>query len=150
MNKLSVFYLDDDQDDLMFFEEALSFISKSFGKVFNQHLINDGTEFLKRITQDKSVHRVVFLDINMPVKNGFYYLNELRQDEELSQVPVIMFSTSINEEYILRSQQVGANYYAVKPYTFNELLQILKKVISMDFERETAPPNDFIFNKLLS
>lgn len=148
MNEYSIFYADDDEDDLLFFEEAVTSILGEGTKKINLHLLKNGEKLLETISQKYTINNVVFMDLNMPIKSGFDHLHDIRSDSSISLTPVIMYSTSSNEENIMKSQDMGANYYAVKPSSFKDLLKIISKAISLDFNTETAPPNDFLFNKL--
>ena len=149
MNNYSIHYLDDDEDDTLLFEEAVMAIAKQQSFEINLHISEDGHRFLENIENDKAVDKVIFLDINMPRKSGFEYLSELRSNKTLSSVPVVMYSTSAKEANIVKSQQLGANYYAIKPNSMNDLKSIIHTAINLDFQKETAPPNNFLFNQLL-
>ncbi len=149
MNNYSIYYLDDDEDDTILFEEAVMAIAEQQSLKIHLHISEDGNRFLENIKNDKAAGKVIFLDINMPIKSGFEYLNDLRSNQNLSSVPVVMYSTSANESNIFKSQQLGANYYAIKPNSMNDLKKIIHKAISIDFQKETAPPNNFLFNQLV-
>jgi DNA-binding response OmpR family regulator len=148
MNEYSIFYADDDEDDLLFFEEAVTSLMGEGAKKINLHLLKNGENLLETLSQKNTINNVVFMDLNMPIKSGFDHLREIRSNNAISLTPVIMYSTSSNEENIMKSRDMGANYYAVKPSSFKDLLKIISKAVSLDFSADTAPPNDFLFNKL--
>ena len=131
MSTYSVYYLDDDEDDTLLFEEAVMAIAAQQPFKIQLHVSEDGSNFLEHIENDKAQSKVIFLDINMPVKSGFDYLSELRSNQSLSSVPVVMYSTSSNEDNILKSQQLGANYYAIKPNSFNDLKKIIQNMMPL-------------------
>ena len=84
----------------------------------------------------------------MPIKSGFDHLEDIRANGSVSATPVIMYSTSSDQNNMEKSKSLGANYYAIKPNSFSDVKKIIAKAISLDFVTETAPPNDFLFNKL--
>ena len=74
------------------------------------------------ISQGKRTPDLVILDINMPRKNGFEVLEELKNDPKLKQIPVIMLSCSERQEDINRAYQMGAAAYFTKPMTLETYL----------------------------
>ena len=88
---------------------------------------------------------MVFLDINMPFKSGFEILERIRQEPEISQFPVIMYSTSSNRDSIAKSQNLGANFYVVKPYEFNDLLKMISTFIQMNWKNYQPENNNFLY-----
>ncbi|MBC7000731.1 response regulator [Cytophaga sp. FL35] len=149
MNKYSVFYIEDDEDDMLIFEDALLSIPEYNEQSVKLYICENGYNFLKFIEKDEAENKIVFLDINMPAKSGFDYLRELRTDQNLKNLPVVTYSTSYDRNFINKSRELGANYYAIKPSKFGDLTKLISKAIRIDFDRETAPPNDFIFNLLV-
>lgn len=148
MKEYSIFYADDDEDDLMFFEEAITSISGDAAAKINLFLLKNGENLLDTIVQSNKANNIVFMDLNMPIKSGFEHLEDIRSNKGFSTIPVIMYSTSSDKNNMEKSKSLGANYYAVKPNSFSDLKKIITKAISLDFFTETAPPNDFLFNKL--
>jgi CheY-like chemotaxis protein len=68
---------------------------------------------------------VILLDLNMPKKDGRESLGEIKADPELQNIPIIVLTTSKQEEDILRSYQLHANSYITKPVTFEALVQVV-------------------------
>ena len=94
------------------------------------HVAEDGVEameFLRRISQsmDRQLPDVILLDINMPKKNGFEVLAELKSNPSLRTIPVIMFSTSDEQEDIDGAYGEGANTFITKPVTLGDPIQHL-------------------------
>jgi CheY-like chemotaxis protein len=75
---------------------------------------------------------VIFLDLNMPCLNGYECLDLIRNSKALFDIPVVIFSTSVNRSDILNTYNKGANLYFPKPYSFNHLVDSLRKLFSME------------------
>ena len=89
---------------------------------------------------------VIFLDLNMPAKNGFECLAEIKKNNTLKSLPVIIFSTTVQEETVNRVYKDGASYYICKPDNFTQLKKALKKVLEIDWLKEISqtPKEKFI------
>jgi CheY-like chemotaxis protein len=117
------FYLaDDDDDDTLFFGEALKDIDESiqFGAA------NDGEELLEKLHQNKSKPQIIFLDINMPRMNGWEALKNLKMDESLKDIYVIMYSTTSSASDGEKALQSGAIAFYEKPTNYLHLKEFLK------------------------
>lgn len=145
MKVIDIFYADDDEDDLMFFNEAVEEISKEVKTQIVLHVHKNGKSLIENIKNNKDANGIVFLDINMPVKSGFDLLEEIRKEPEIKQFPVAMYSTSSNQDNIDKSLSLGANFYVVKPYEFSALLNIITKFIEMNFKNLQTDKNNFVF-----
>ena len=105
---LSVFLADDDADDRFLFKEALMEVRKNV-KVT---MLNNGEQLMSCLDQKKTDQpNLIFLDLNMPLKNGIECLEEIKKDNNLKNIPVIIFSTSSQKETINQVYTKGANYY---------------------------------------
>lgn len=125
-----IFIADDDEDDRMLFLDAMQDLNLPAAV----ESASDGQELLN--TLYKTMQRLpdlIFLDINMPIKNGFDCLEEIRSnDGPLKEVKIIMLSTSKSPDNIELSYKLGADFYAVKPSTFQGLKDLLQKIFEMD------------------
>jgi DNA-binding response OmpR family regulator len=128
----NIYLSDDDPDDREFFQVALDEVCPDCKLITS----SNGYELLEQL-QNPSIDSpdVIFLDINMPKKNGLESLEEIRNNTAFSSVPVIMFSTSDNRHHVEAAQRLGAALYMVKPSDF----QLLKNRIS-----EIILDNDFV------
>src|SRR5438067_570012 len=111
----SIFLAEDDDDDLSIFQDALNDVKDPCELT----VTNDGVELLNHL--DEVVPPppyVIFLDLNMPRKNGFDSLIEIRQSSKLKDIPVVILSTSCNSDTIDRTFSLGANYYICKPTSY--------------------------------
>ncbi len=145
MKQIDIFYADDDDDDLMFFNEAIEKISKAFETHINLHTHKNGDSLIDNIKKNKDTKGIVFLDINMPFKSGFQLLEEIRKEPQIKRFPVVMYSTSSNQDNIDRSKSLGANFYVVKPYKFDNLKSMISTFIDMDWENQQADVNSFLY-----
>jgi CheY-like chemotaxis protein len=73
---------------------------------------------------------ILFLDLNMPCKNGFTCLTEIKQDEELRELPVVILSTSFQQEKVDQLHKGGAQHYVCKPTEFSHLKNLIHRAIS--------------------
>lgn len=126
-----IFLADDDEDDRMLFLDAV----EELGLPLRVNTAEDGQQLLSALNHAaERLPEIIFLDINMPGKSGFECLEEIRSGRmPFSGVKVIMLSTSSSSENIKRSYELGADYYAVKPRTFQALKDLLKSVMEMDW-----------------
>ncbi|EDP94779.1 response regulator [Kordia algicida OT-1] len=148
MKKFTIFYADDDDDDLMFFEEAVTSICENDQSLIELCLLKNGLNLVDSIEKNKQKNSVVFLDLNMPLKSGFELLEEIRSKPEINNIPIIMYSTSSDQTNISLSHKLGANYYAVKPTSFKELMKIISNATRLNWENHSTDANNFIFNKI--
>ncbi len=134
----TIFLADDDPDDRMLFEEALKEIDKSTSIT----MAHDGEHLMDILGKEAPPHpHVIFLDLNMPRKNGFECLKEIRKTEKYKNTPVIVFSTSCQQDAIQEVYENGASYYICKPDSFQKLIKSLKKVFSLDWDRQVSKPS---------
>lgn len=132
IKKINIVLADDDEDDCMFFKNALEAISLST----HLTIVNDG-EKLMRYLADNAAHlpQVVFLDINMPRKNGLECLKEIRKNEQFKDIAVVMFSTSNSWDTINMLFKSGAHVYIHKPSDFGQLKQVIYNAIPLAAEK---------------
>ena len=140
--QIHVLLADDDEDDRLFFKEAFSEI-KIKTKVT---LVNDGVELMKHLSSNGNPKpHILFLDLNMPRKSGLECLLEIRNTENLKDLPIAIYSTSSSDEDIEDTFIKGANIYIKKPSGFKELKQILEEVITINWQYHTSGLNREIY-----
>lgn len=123
---LTILLADDDIDDCNFFKEALAKLTLST----NLKTVNDGEELMQLLTNETiDLPNILFLDINMPRKNGFECLSEIKKNERLKDLPIVIFSTSKSRDNINNAFKIGANIYIRKPGNFNQLMQVIQHAI---------------------
>ena len=126
-----VILADDDPDDRLLFKDAIGEINKSVALV----TLPGGIELMAHLKDDNNpLPDLIFLDLNMPRKTGFECLDEIRRNEKLKDLCVIIYSTSNQFKDILDSLNKGANLYFTKPYNFPELENKLRKIFQLNWE----------------
>tara|TARA_R110002049_G_scaffold116110_1_gene268500 strand:+ start:67250 stop:67696 length:447 start_codon:yes stop_codon:yes gene_type:complete len=126
---LNVILTDDDEDDRLFFSEALEEICIQTKLT----LFNNGQELMDYLLTPNSVlPNLIFLDLNMPKKNGMQCLCEIRNNPKLKDVFIAIYSTSSSERDIEDCFSNGANIYLNKPNSFGKLREMVEKVLQLD------------------
>jgi len=117
------------------------------GKVRN-HLsaIRDGVaalSFLRREGQYAHAPRpdLILLDLNLPKKNGREVIAEIKADDDLKRIPVVILTTSRSEEDILKTYNLHVNCYVTKPVDLEQFMTVLQSINSFWLEIVTLPPN---------
>lgn len=132
---LHILLADDDEDDRIFFKEALQGIRVKTTIT----LVNDGMQLMNYLNQPGNhLPNVVFLDLNMPGKSGMECLIEIRKNSRLKDLAIAIYSTSSSEEYIEEAFVRGANIYIKKPDDFAVLKVILEQVINLNWQYHTS------------
>jgi len=131
LKPLNILLADDDMDDCVFFKDALGELLQST----YLSIVNDGEKLMLLLNNEgNELPDVLFLDINMPRKNGFECLSEIKHNERLKNLPVIMFSTSNSQEKISKLFNSGAHVYIHKPADFEQLKQVIRHALPMATE----------------
>lgn len=123
-----IFLADDDIDDREFFQDALSEVSADSELV----VAEDGVVLMETLNNTVPPPYVIFLDLNMPRKNGYECLADLRNSDKYKDIPVVIFSTTDNPDVIAKTRSLGANLYLRKPTSFDLLKKMIERVLSLD------------------
>ncbi len=118
---------DDDTDDCMFFANALEELKVPF----KLKTVFDGEQLMNFLENKDNLPDIIFLDMNMPCKNGYECLVEIRQSERYKTIPVIIISTSLDENIIKLLHENGAFFYIKKPSLFAHLKKLMSLVINL-------------------
>ncbi|MDP4174831.1 MAG: response regulator [Bacteroidota bacterium] len=129
---MEVLVIEDNEGDRVLIMEAIADVLSDFSFRFKI----DGekaSEYFNEIANEAEavLPDLVILDINLPKKNGLEILEEIRQNKKLSELPVIIFSTSSNSEDIAHSRALGILDYVVKPIDFFEYQDAVKKMLQL-------------------
>lgn len=112
----SILQIDDDADDCEMFAEALHKVSQS-----EYISITNPVKAVESLISGLLKPDVIVLDVNMPGMNGIEVLSKIKTNRATSGIPVIMFSTSANQDHIDKSLSLGALKYVAKPFSIGEL-----------------------------
>ena len=135
LKKLTILLADDDTDDCIFFKEALEELK------LPAHLtvVCDGEKLMQVLTDEsKELPNVLFLDINMPRKNGYECLTAIKNNKKLENLPIVMFSTSNSRDKIKMVFKSGAHIYIHKPGDFTQLKQVIRHALPIATEKTNA------------
>lgn len=130
---LSLFYVDDDQDDREFFQHAFNRLGQK------AMLFRIADDLLEAISNTPPLPSIIFLDLNMPNKNGIEVLKQIKLMDNIKELPIVIYSTASDTETVDLCRKLGASLYVRKPSSLPALQQVLRQVISIDFE--TFKPN---------
>ena len=128
LKQLSILLADDDKDDRFFFSMAL----ESLTVPTQLAIVMDGEKLM--VYLDENSHQlpdVLFLDLNMPRKNGFECLNEIKLNNSLNKLPVIIYSTSFEQDVVNQLYKNGAHYFIRKPAEFSQLKKLIQQTITL-------------------
>lgn len=129
---VTILMADDDPDDRLLMEDAFAEIRLDNPLDF----VVDGVDLMDYLYRRGNYTHLagaplpglILLDLNMPRKNGREALHEIKQDEMLRKIPIVILTTSKAEEDLLTSYNLGANSFIVKPVTFDKLVEVIRAV----------------------
>jgi len=141
---LNILLADDDMDDCNFFKHALEELPLSALLT----TVHDGQELMNYLDENsEQLPHVVFLDINMPRKNGMECLSEIKRNPKLKEIPVVMFSTSNSWDTINLLFKSGSHVYIHKPSDFAQLKQVIQHALPIAAEQTFSKnPLKYILN----
>lgn len=142
---LQLLLADDDRDDCDLFKEALDELPLSAKLA----IVNDGEQLMQLLgKQITDLPEVLFLDLNMPRKNGFECLSEIKQNDKLKDLPVVVFSTSFDPDIVNLLYANGAQFYISKPNEFEKLKEVIHSALSAVAQVGNAKPDrdDFVLD----
>ena len=139
---IHVLLADDDEDDRNFFKDA-------FGEIkinTDVKLVKDGVELMEYLNKpDIVLPHILFLDLNMPRKNGLECLLEIKKIDRLKNIAIAIYSTSASDSDIEETFVKGANIYIKKPNDFEALKKTLSVVTTLNWQYHTNSLNKETF-----
>ena len=137
MEEIFILIAEDDADDRFLLKTA--FEENGFSDAL--HFVENGVEVIEFLNKNISekLPRFILLDLNMPKKDGREVLKELKNNPHYKQIPVIVFSTTNNEQEMRRCYELGANSYITKPNSFENLVKTIAVLRSYWMHTSTSP-----------
>jgi CheY-like chemotaxis protein len=133
----NILLADDDKDDNILFQEILDELDLAT----QLETANDGEHLMQLLNEKELLPDILFLDLNMPRKNGFECLSEIKRAEKLKRLPVIIFSTSFETEAINLLHKNGAHYYIRKPNDFTQFKKIIYQALTLTLQKDILQPS---------
>ena len=129
---LPILIVEDEEDHSRLIKKALNETGQIMNEIYLVENGQDAIDFLKKEGEfSDSRHTLpalILLDVKMPMKNGFEVLEEIRANENLKNIPVVMLTTTSASEDIERALSLGANDYIVKPLKFCDFTNKVSKL----------------------
>ncbi|MDD2542441.1 MAG: response regulator [Desulfuromonadaceae bacterium] len=141
---VDILLVEDDPGDVELTREGLA-----AGKMLvNLHTVDDGIKALKFLRREEPFTDavrpdIILLDLNMPRMDGRETLKEIKADERLRSIPVVVLTTSESEADIFKSYDLGASCYISKPVGFDEFLKVIHSLEDFWFTVVKMPPKDY-------
>ena len=141
LRPIEVLLVEDDEGDILMTREALA-----EGKVINRlNVVNDGVEALAYLRRDgeyaeASRPDLILLDLNLPKMDGRQVLEEVKADDGLRRIPVIVLTTSAAEADVLHSYDNHANAYVTKPVDFVRFIEVVRQIDDFFISVVRLPP----------
>lgn len=135
--------VEDNQSFVSLMIEAL----KESQVLTNLYVVMDGVEamaFLRRESKYAHAHTpdLILLDLNLPKKKGLKVLEEIKNDPDMKRIPVVIFTVSSAEQDILKSYNLHANCYIIKPKDLDEFIDVVKSILNFWFTVVKLPPGE--------
>ena len=142
----NIWLADDDTDDCEIFEDVI----KQILPTASVTTIPNGEELMKLLSP-ASAPDILFLDINMPLKDGLSCLVEIRAQGHFSKLPIVVFSSANQSKIVDQSYDNGANLYYSKPASFIQLIAGMSQLFQMNWNDPfTITANHYVNNKFVS
>ena len=141
VKSISILLVEDNQGDADLAREALE-----NSKMNNDlHVVDDGEKamaFLRREGSYANVPRpdLILLDLNLPKKDGRQVLAEIKSDNDLKRIPVVILTTSRAEEDVIKTYNLHANCYITKPIDLNQFLHVVRSIENFWMSIVVLPP----------
>lgn len=141
-NDLTIFYADDDLEDLDFFTDVTQTIDRGIKVVTHEN----GADLIDALYNPPPSPHIIFLDLNMPGRNGFDVLEQLKTTEHLKEIPVVIFSTSNDERNIAKSRALGANFYLPKLPSYEAFKKSIEDTLNINWNTFKPTETEFLYS----
>ena len=134
---INILLADDDKADCLLFKEALEELPVSA----HLTIVHNGEQVIEELTKKgNKLPDVLFLDLNMPRKNGFVALGQIKRSRKLQDLPVIIFSTASERETVKNVYRDAAHYYICKPVDFFQLKKVIYEALTLITQEDNPLP----------
>lgn len=141
LKSIDILVVEDNTGDARLIKEVLN-----DNKIYSSlHIVKDGVEAMEFL-HSKGKHKtapkpdLIILDLNLPKKDGREVLADIKADDELKHIPVVIMTISQAEEDILKSYNLHANCYITKPLDLNQFIKVVKSIQDFWFSIVKLPP----------
>lgn len=143
---MNILLVEDNPGDIHLAREALK---EGVPMPYSLDVVTDGDAALKMLLKTKGYEAsrtpdIIFLDLNIPKRNGLEVLEIIKNDSKLKIIPVIIFSTSESQNDIQECYRLQANCYVSKPLDYDDFVRVIKSVISFWTQVATMPQSSWI------
>jgi CheY-like chemotaxis protein len=121
-----LFLVDDDMDDQEIFKSALAKVDEDLALL----TATNGYDALQVLSSATKLPDYIFVDLNMPRMSGLQFLKEIKNNNTLKNIPVIIYTTSSNPNDITKTRELGADDFITKPSRFSDLCRLLQSLLS--------------------
>lgn len=134
---INILLADDDKADCLLFKDALEELPVSASLT----IVHNGEQVIEALTKKgNKLPDVLFLDLNMPRKNGFVSLGEIKRNSDIQNLPVIIFSTASEREAVINVFRDAAHYYICKPAKFEQLKRVIYEALTLITQENNPLP----------
>jgi CheY-like chemotaxis protein len=126
----NVLLAEDDEDDVHLFKTVLAELNQDILVT----VTTDGNLLMAFLKQASTLPEMIFLDLNMPYKNGFECLSEIRGNEKWNSIKIFVLSTSTRPQHIEDSYKGGADLYLAKPTSYTQFKNMIEKCLVNNWE----------------
>lgn len=125
-DQLTIMFIDDDEDDRDLFRDSVKDIDADISCI----TMDDGKSALEYLAESESLPDYIFLDLSMPGYNGRKFLDKTRHYPKLTEIPVIIYTTSASLEEAEELRAMGAKHFLTKPTDPDEVYYMVSQVIN--------------------
>ena len=136
----SIVLAEDDADDRMIFEETIQQLDQGI----RFQIVSDGDQLLNLL--ENFLSDILFLDLDMPRKNGLECLISIRSNERIKDLPIVMFSSTSRPSNIQTAYDMGAHLFLIKSSFFQEYTSALKAILKLDWNHPEKIKEQYCLN----
>lgn len=140
----NILLAEDDEDDRMMFKDVIQQIDQSL----NLQTVSDGCELLTHL--ENLIPDLLFLDLDMPIKNGLECLLSIKENRNLKNLPIVVVSSTTRPVNIQTAYEMGAHLFLIKPCAFNEYVATITSILQLDWNYPEKIKEHYFVNEQYS